>query len=325
MNEIILLIKILEGLLFLVALFYGIKNYRLTKSISTIWLYVSLAMFCAFALSVVRIVNEVWLVDEFEVIKIQLISLVIAFFLAAAITVRKERRLPHITPVSEPSGMTYCGIPHSNVYIGNLEKQKAAATAGKREKCPVRICVEERGIKNCLECSEYPDCDIRTKAMDECQLLRYKLKKGHIYLKKEESPEGGFELFVDLLMRGLHGLCITRTNPVMIREKYKLKKTPIVWLTEMQTSEELIISPQLERLLHMINDFIDKSNDSIILLDGLGYLIHHNNFERVLHFLHRLRDEVAVSNSRLIIPLSPLTLQERELKLLEREAEIIEI
>jgi|GEM_PF-2685981 len=321
----IIIIKSLEALSFLIALLYSVKNYRLTKNASNIWLYVSLAMLSAFALSLVRTIKEFWFLAEFEIIKIELIPLIISFLLAAAVTVRKERGLPCITPIPEPTGMTYCGIPYSEVYIEDLEKQKAATAAGKREKCPVRICVEERGIKSCLECPEYTECDIRTKAIDKCQLFTYKLKKGHVYLKKEERPDGSFELFVDLLMRGLHGLCITRTKPERIRKKYKIEKTPIAWLTEMQTTEELAISPQLERLLHMITDFIDKSGDSVILLDGFGYLVHHNNFRRVLHFLHRLRDKIAMSNSRLIITISPSTIGEKELKLLELEADIVEI
>jgi hypothetical protein len=324
-ETITVIIKTLEALFFLIALFYSVRNYRLTRTVSNIWLYMSLAMASAFTLSFVRTVKEFWFLPEFEIIKIELIPLTMAFLLTAAITVRKERGLPLIIPTSEPTEMTYCGTAYSKVCIEDLEKQKAAAKAGKKEKCPVRICVEDRGVRSCRECSEYPDCDIRTKAIDKCQLFKYKLEKGHVYLKKEDDSKGSLELFVDLIMCGLQGLCITRTNPAMIRKKYKLKKTPIAWLTEMQTTDELTISPQLERLLHVITDFIDKGGKSIILLDGLGYLIQHNNFRRVLHFLHRLGDKIAVSNSRLIITISPSTIGDRELKLLELEADIIEI
>ena len=124
-------------------------------------------------------------------------------------------------------------------------------------------------------------------------------------------------------MYGLRGLCITRTNPQRIRKENSLKKTPVVWLTDMQTDEELVISPQLERLLHMITEFIDKSGRSVILLDGFDYLINTNNFKRVLHFIHHLRDKIAISDSRLIISISPLTVDERELKLLEGEVDVV--
>ncbi len=263
MDVVIITIKCMEAVFFLIALFYSIKNYRLTKAVSNIWLYISLTTGVAFAVSLIRTIKEFWFYPLFDILTIELIPLVIAFLLAAAVTVRRERRLPKIIPMTE-----------------ELERSSG---------------------------------------------IEYKLKRGHIYLKKEESPEGSFDMFVDAISKGSHGLCITRRTPERIREKYKLKKTPIVWLTEMHTPTGLVISPQLERVLHLVGDFIDKSDNSVIVLDGIGYLIHHNNFRRVLQFFHRLRDKIAISNSRLIIPLSPLTIEERELKLLEREADITEI
>ncbi len=322
---IITIIKSLEALSFLVALLYSLKNYQLTKTKSNIWLYLSFTMLFIFMLSSVRLVKEFWFIELFEIIQIELIPLILSFLLASAITVRKERGLPVIIPALEPDGMTYCGTSYSNLYLERLAKQKAAATSGKIEKCPVRVCVEEKKLNNCFECPEYSNCSIRKKAIDKCPLFIYKLKKGGIYLKKEETPEGGFEFFVDLLMRGLHGLCLTRINPSKVREKYGIKKTPIAWLTELQNTDELTISPQLELLLHTATDFIDKSGNSVIFFDGLDYLIYHNSFRRVLHFLHRLRDEIAVSDSRLIISINPSTIGEKELKLLEHEADIIEL
>ena len=323
-DKIIIVIKILQMLFFIIAVFYSIKNYKLTRSRSNIWLYVSLAMVSSLLLSFARTIKEFYYFGEFEIVKVELIPLIITLFLIAAITVKKERGLPLITPASEPGKITYCGVSYSETHVLDLEKQKAAASAGRREKCPVRVCAEKREIKNCLECHKYPHCRLRTESIDACQLFMNILRKGYVYLKEEgEEPGGSLELFVDSVMRGLQGLCITRTRPVRIKREYDLKRTPVVWLTEMETTEELTISPQLERLLHMICDFIDKSDNSIILLDGIDYLIQHNNFKRVLYFIHRLKDKMAMSNSRLIIPISPLTMEERELKVLEREADVI--
>lgn len=322
-DEIIIVIKILQVLFFIIAVFYSIKNYKLTRSRSNIWLYISLAMGFSLLLSSARTIKEFQYFSEFEIVKVELIPLIITLFLIAAITVKKERGLPLITPASEPGKITYCGVSYSETHIQDLEKQRADATSGKREKCPVRICVEKKGIKNCLECPKYPHCHIRTESINACQLFRYIIEKAYIYLKEEEEPEGSLEVFVDLVMRGLQGLCITRTRPSRIKKEYDLKRTPIVWLTEMETTEELTISPQLERLLHTICDFIDKSDNSVILLDGADYLIQHNNFKRVLYFIHRLKDKIAMSNSRLIMSISPLTIEERELKVLEREADVI--
>ena len=317
--------KILTIVFFFISFIYSVKNYRLTKY-SNIWIYASLATCCAFILSIVRTIKEFWPLEELEIIKIELVPLFIAFILVATIAVRKERRVPVITPVMEEDGgkkVSHCGIDYGCIHVDTMKKQKETVDSGKRRKCPVRQCVEERQIDSCLLCPKYPDCHIRRKSIDRCELLTFKLEKGHLYLKEEERSTEGFNVFVNGVMYGLRGLCITRTAPSRIRKDYGLKKTPIVWLTDMQTDKELVITPQLEQLLHLITDFIDKSGRSVILLDGLDYLINTNDFKRVLHFIHHLRDRIAISDSRLILPISPLTVDKKELKLLEREVDTV--
>lgn len=46
----------------------------------------------------------------------------------------------------------------------------------------------------------------------------------------EEKPIKSNEIFLDLVTHSVHGLYITRTIPQRIRERYGLKKTPIIWL-----------------------------------------------------------------------------------------------
>jgi archaellum biogenesis ATPase FlaH len=59
------------------------------------------------------------------------------------------------------------------------------------------------------------------------------------------------------------------------------------------------------------------------MFDGLEYLIVHNDFDRVLKFLHSLRDEIAVQNSRLIISLNPKTLTGKKVALLSKDLRVL--
>ncbi|MFQ5891878.1 MAG: DUF835 domain-containing protein, partial [Candidatus Methanofastidiosia archaeon] len=88
--------------------------------------------------------------------------------------------------------------------------------------------------------------------------------------------------------------------------------------------EESIDSQDLSKMNHIIGEFLKKAEDSVVLLEGIEYLITENDFERVLKNLHTLKDYVVLSNSRLIVSLNPNTLSERELSLLERELRPIE-
>lgn len=143
------------------------------------------------------------------------------------------------------------------------------------------------------------------------------------YLVKEESPEKSYEIFRDWVTHGRQGLCITRDFPAKIRKKYGLEKTPIIWLSTSET--ENTVPPQnLSALFYHIENFLKKSNNGILLLSGLEYLITHNSFQSVLKFIQLLNEQIAIREAVLVVPLSPLTLEEKDLKMFERELTIIE-
>jgi chromosomal replication initiator protein DnaA len=149
------------------------------------------------------------------------------------------------------------------------------------------------------------------------------LRGGRTYLVEEERPLNCFKLLQGSLRTSKNGLVITRTNPNRVREKMNIRKGRIIWLTDRDSSTEETISPVLERLVFVIEEFIDNTKKGSILLDGLEYLISNNSFESVLRFLRQLIDEVSESKCILLISTSPKTLKERELKILERETETI--
>jgi archaellum biogenesis ATPase FlaH len=69
----------------------------------------------------------------------------------------------------------------------------------------------------------------------------------------------------------------------------------------------------------MVKAFIQTSVDTVVLLDGIEYLIMQNSFEHALELIQGLNDVVVQSNSRLIITLDPLTISERQWHLLRTE------
>jgi predicted hydrocarbon binding protein len=138
------------------------------------------------------------------------------------------------------------------------------------------------------------------------------------YLIKEENPDKSYEVFRDWVTHGHQGLCITRDFPAKIRKKYGLEKTPIIWLSTSET--ENTVPPQnLSALFYHIENFLKKSENGILLLSGLEYLITHNSYQSVLKFIQLLNEQIAIREAVLVVPLSPLTLDEKDLKLFERE------
>jgi DNA-binding response OmpR family regulator len=151
----------------------------------------------------------------------------------------------------------------------------------------------------------------------------YELKKGYAYLVKEVKPKKSFDIFVDQVTHDIQGLCVTRQHPSVIRKDWGLEKTPIIWLTN-QLGKVYINPTNIGILGETITRFIEKSGDSIVIIDGIEFLIINNDFEKVLRMLHNITDAAMENRSRLIISIDPRTLQVRELALLERNMEIIE-
>ncbi|MBU7046848.1 MAG: DUF835 domain-containing protein [Theionarchaea archaeon] len=71
----------------------------------------------------------------------------------------------------------------------------------------------------------------------------------------------------------------------------------------------------------MINHFVKTNTKCAILLDGLEYLILQNDFDTVLKFIYTVMDYIALHNAILLLPLSPQTLSQSQIKMLERELE----
>jgi len=142
-------------------------------------------------------------------------------------------------------------------------------------------------------------------------------------LESTEDQSGlGFRTFKDELRSGDPGLLITRTFPDKIVKKYALGKLPVIWLSRSKKTNS-VTPTNLGTIVEETKDFASPHENSVVMLDGLEYLTVHNEFERVLKFLHSLQDEIAVNNSRLIIPVNPKALTKKKLAQLSNEIKIL--
>jgi len=152
----------------------------------------------------------------------------------------------------------------------------------------------------------------------------YDVKRGLTYLVLEATPEHAFEIFRDLVTHGAQGLCITRKAPKLVMEEYGLEKTPILWLSRVATQKNSIRPSPPEHVALAVEHFIGVGQESVVLLDGLEYLIAHNDFPSVLALLHDLNENVSLSDAVLLVPIDSRAMSDREFALLRREVEIIE-
>ncbi len=185
----------------------------------------------------------------------------------------------------------------------------------------------------------------------------YGLLHRRVYLVEEEKPELSLDIFVDILKgrcfdceddesfpcesidcsqcvlpcpcrecskyaSRAQGLIITRQYPGDIRSQFYIQTTPIIWLSTV-AGEDNLDPAKLSLLTDMIVNFMERSQNGVILVDGIEYLMTSNEFSRVLMVIDRWSEIAMTSSSRLIISLDPRAFESRELALLESNKEII--
>jgi chromosomal replication initiator protein DnaA len=152
-----------------------------------------------------------------------------------------------------------------------------------------------------------------------------KVEPGHCYLIEEEKPMYSNVLLGRMMEEdGFRGLVITRMNPKRIRDDFT-DMPEILWLTDKDSTTEKTIPPSLEMIIHTIQGFMQGEEPGMIVLDGIQYLISNTNFDSVLRFLRSLIDEISESSCILALSLSPETLLEQEVSILEREMEVLNL
>ncbi len=151
---------------------------------------------------------------------------------------------------------------------------------------------------------------------------KYDIQPGYGYILKGCPVERSFEIFVDQLLQGRNGLCITRHYPEIVREKYDIAHASIVWITTLE-GEDRISPRKLDDLKMLIRNFAEHSKTGAIMIDCIDYLIAHNGYTKTLLFVKEVKDIASLYGSILLIPLDPRTMRRRMVKLFEREMIVV--
>jgi len=186
---------------------------------------------------------------------------------------------------------------------------------------------------------------------------KYKLLLRHAYLVEEPKPVFAFKIFADILKgrcnecenddsfacesidcsacglpcpcRGCtkytsrpQGLIVTRQFPNDTRNKYFLQTTPILWLTTVQGDQNMDPA-KLALLTDYITNFMESSQNGVVLVDGIEYLVTSNDFQRVQKAIDRWTEAAMTSKCRLIMSVDPKAFDLKELATMERDRETV--
>lgn len=165
-----------------------------------------------------------------------------------------------------------------------------------------------------------------TSAPAATQAQQVKLTPGWSYLLKEDRPERSFALFSNLLAQGARGMCISRTHPDALKQKYKFG-AEFLWLTKTETAQTQQSAPGVEyvspnNLAHLasaVRDFLSKGENGVVIIEGLEYLMTQNDFRSVLKFIQLINEQVVLDKGYLLVPVDEATMDPKDFSLVERE------
>lgn len=151
------------------------------------------------------------------------------------------------------------------------------------------------------------------------------LTAGWSYVIKEDRPERSFGIFAGLISGGARGLCISRTHPDVLKQKYGFDAATL-WLTKTETAPsqetkglEYVSPNNLARLASAIKEFLSKGENGAVIIEGLEYLTTQNDFKSVLKFIQLINEQVVLDKGYLLIPVDEGTMDSKDFSLIERE------
>ncbi|MBU1914652.1 MAG: DUF835 domain-containing protein, partial [Candidatus Thermoplasmatota archaeon] len=186
---------------------------------------------------------------------------------------------------------------------------------------------------------------------------KYRLLQRFVYMVVEPKPDFAFTIFTDVLKGRCiecanddsfpcesldcascklpcpcreckkyksrpQGLIVTRQYPHEVRAKYFLQTTPIIWLSSVAGNDNMDPA-KLSLLTDNLVNFMEKSQNGVVLVDGLEYLTTSNDFSRLLKAVDRWSETAMTSNSVLILSVDARSFDPKELAIMERNREVV--
>ncbi len=160
----------------------------------------------------------------------------------------------------------------------------------------------------------------------EMEELVERMTPGRSYLVKEfGKSKQTYLLFKNMTDRGHAGLCVSRTKPTILENEYGFGQVETKWLTDIYLTENNLINPtNVAQINIIVKDFIKHHQRGAILLEGMEYLIYYNGNDSIIKLLFTLNENIMVSQSVLIVPVDPKSVDPKTLYLLEKDLEVVD-
>lgn len=146
-----------------------------------------------------------------------------------------------------------------------------------------------------------------------------KLIDGMSYLIRDRNSSSSLDLFANFARTGRSGLLITRSNPdIIISQVPHSSDIEIVFLGKngLDVGESTM---EAQKLVQRVGEFTSRKNNSVVLLDGLHYLLANLAFEGFLRTLFEVDDIITANKAVMLVRLDPSLLDSTRMAYVENE------
>ena len=106
---------------------------------------------------------------------------------------------------------------------------------------------------------------------------------------KSNIHKKAFRMFESSVKNNMQGLIVSITDPLIIKQRYRLKLTPMLHITKSdKTSDNCVLQTEIGPLTNSITSFFNLAQNPIVLIDGLKELILENKLSEVKSFLNSI-------------------------------------
>ncbi len=146
-----------------------------------------------------------------------------------------------------------------------------------------------------------------------------KLIEGNSYLFPDKNVDSAVDLFVDIVRSNYTGLFFTRSNPEMIKSMIPSRsKIDVVLFSQEKLADFKNIS-DTKPFIQSVKDFTSNHKKTVVLLDGIHYLITKFSFETFLDVLYQINEIVAKTHSIMFIRVDPSIVDGQQMAIIENE------
>lgn len=156
-----------------------------------------------------------------------------------------------------------------------------------------------------------------------------RITKGRGVIVEDPKSKLSFKLFARLIAPEesdirRDGYILSRRAPAIIREEFGFKNVMITWMAS--GSGQDVVDPTKPGLMaHAIMEFLSKTKNGVVLLDGIESVMVHNDFNRAVRMLEQINDFVMQHQGYLIVPVDPKAFNSRERAMLMKNFETLAV